>query len=49
VFSNGNIFKEVTLNDFDSSISKTVSYTSILNTELERTELQMVRSKSEHL
>ncbi len=45
VFSNGNIFKEVVLNDFDSNVSESVSYSSILSAELERTELQMVRNK----
>lgn len=46
VFSNGNLFREAELNDFSSG-NGLLSYRTILNTELERTELQMVRCKSE--
>jgi SAM-dependent methyltransferase len=47
VFSNGNIFKKVGLNDFTSEI-RIVDYNTILRAEYERTEMQLIRGKSEN-
>lgn len=44
-FSNGNIFRNTELNEFDLPVLNHVSYSSILSLELEKTQLQMIRSK----
>lgn len=47
VFSNGNLFEKADLNDFSPRTK--ITRDTILNTELERTQLQMIRGKDQHL